>query len=214
MSLGAFLAAGNTLPGGFMEGGSTDRGGFANVVIDTPRDAGSTSTAVPSAPVRQHYSKAAYNDVAQYAGTGKAPPFMGAETTKLYLSFVNDMVDQEQEDLENEKIEPLYQRPTRMGMPLAPAPAAAAAPPPGPPPKWEINDELMHQKWGSVLRTLQPNAVANQSTAPLLPRSKVSHAPAYVGGKSYQPPPASRLGVQPSVPRWGNQPLSARPSLV
>ena len=64
---------------------------------------------------------------------------MGDQTTKLYLHRVNEMVEKH-----------LNAPPSP---PSPPAPRAPAAPP-----KWEITGDLMHQKWGSVLRTLQPGA--------------------------------------------------------
>ena len=29
----------------------------------------------------------------------------------------------------------------------------------GKPKEWKLSESMMHQKWGSVLRTLQPNAI-------------------------------------------------------
>ena len=197
-SLGQYLAAGNTMPGGFASGDSTLRGGFASTMD------GDDDSPAPS----PHKGK--YGDPAKYAGTGQAAPFMGDATTKLYLSFVNDMVEQQQQD----NFTAIRRPEMKDGRPhLPPSPRAAAPPPPpGPPPKWEINDDLMHQKWGSVLRTLQPNQ-QNQSMAPLLPQNRVNHAPAFLTGKSYRPGGAARAGAPSGSPRWG-APLSARPSLV
>jgi len=256
-SLGQYLAAGNTLPGGFAGGDASARGGFLNSTI-TPRNPPPAADTPPTGPARQR-TFSHYDQPAQYAGTGQAAPFMGAETTKLYLSFVNDIVAKHQAELSDEIGPEGYPRPPtgeaarrfdnqvgeRLGERLqrkhghaaaaqsmglasstdadevaataaAPvalpsrtanlAPSAAAPAAPTGPVKWEISEDMMHQKWGSVLRTLQPGSTKLNNNVP--PPTRPAQAPAYVSGKSYAtgalPPTAS------STTRYG---LSARPSL-
>ena len=142
-----------------------------------------------------------YAAPARYAGTGKAAPFMGDATTKLYLSFVNEMVEKHTEasraindHLANHQtprcscmpeVTPRNHVPA--GAPSLPAPPVpqsrtqSRAPQPKAPPKWEISEEMMHKPWGAVLRALQPSAANTAPAAapePLKMRFDVRHAPA------------------------------------
>ena len=50
---------------------------------------------------------------------------------------------------------------------------------------WEVTDEMMGQKWSTVLRTLQPSALNDSSAAP---RAQLPvQAPAFLTGKAYTP---------------------------
>ena len=195
-ALDHYIQAGNTQPGGFYDGGSTARGGFAPNLDD--------SMGSPCSDKSINETAALYAAPARYAGTGQAAPFMGAETTKLYLNFVNKMVDEhtavsrEVGDIINKK-----------QMPPAPAPP----PVPSPPKEWKISDDMMHQKWGSVLRTLQPSAT-NNTNAPSAAsqyRMPMKHAPAYLTGNAFNAAPPMSAAMRWNAP--GATPLNARPAL-
>ena len=69
--------------------------------------------------------------------------------------------------------------------------------------EWRVTDEMMHQPWGQVLRTLQPGSMAAIANSR---RPIVRQAPAFLSGKSYNANAAS-------TPRGGQMGLmSARPS--
>ena len=203
--LSSFIEAGNTQPGGFYQGGSTARGGFnrfANLDDDDDEPDEKPSCAhgqhksrvisrirSPASPLLcADLNRPNYAAASQLAGSGQPAPFMGDATTKLYLSFVNDLVDDNVKATQEEIVPP---------------------PEPTGPKKWEINDEMMHQSWGAVLRTLQPSASRNNAlnNAPPSVR-RPNQAPAYLSGKAY----VSGGGQSPRLGFAGNGQLSARPS--
>ena len=93
---------------------------------------------------------------------------MGLETRKLFSSFVESSVARNVD----------YERPPA-SFP-APPPAAPAAPP-----QWRVTDDMMNQKWGTVLRTLQPSAARTNSMVPPLVTTRPM--PSYLTGKSFDP---------------------------
>ena len=104
----------------------------------------------------------------------KAPLF-GEGTMRLFHEFVEDSVHRNRE-----------------AEPPAPPP-----PPPIQPGEWRITGDLMNQKWGTVLKTLQPTAATGNgggSVPPLLTRPR--QAPAFLGGKAFTPRDG---GVTPRV---------------
>ena len=65
--------------------------------------------------------------------------------------------------------------------------STAAVPPPTGPQPWKLTPDMMNQKWGAVLKTLQPAAsnVNRGGVPPLLARPR--QAPAALGGKAFTP---------------------------
>ena len=193
--LNQYLAMGNTQPGGFYEGGSTMRGGFA----------------APPTPQKPTHGASAqmYAAPALYAGTGQPAPFMGEATTKMYLNLVNDLVEQRHASFSSPQ--PTGPQPPHTG----PQPHAG----PQPPPKWEIDADMMHQKWGSVLRTLQPTAANAQTAPPTAATPRPKQAPAFLTGRSYKhstnvlPPPGSAMSP-PSASGNYSPRYSVRPALA
>ena len=126
-------------------------------------------------------------------------PAMGHETRKLFSSFVQASVAR------NERSPPAAFAP-------GPGPVVQPAGPPGVPPKWQINESMMNQKWGTVLRTLQPSAT--NTALPTSVAMRPAQAPAYLIGKSYDPqgyaPHRSRSIMSPEMAYHSLRSLSRR----
>ena len=118
-----------------------------------------------------------YNERAVLPATPPTPRFMGAETQKLFSSFVESSVARRQSSNLSDRPQPPAppsQHQHQHQQPRVPTPA---------PQQWRVTDEMMNMKWGAVLRTLQP-AAANSSAAPP-PHARPMQAPAFLLGKSY-----------------------------
>ena len=161
----------------FIEAGNTQPGGFYNERTMPP----------PTPPTPRHPHQQML--------------MMGAETQKLFSSFVESSVARREASNPSDRLRPPLQQ---QQPPRVPTPA---------PQQWRVTDEMMNMKWGTVLRTLQP-AAANSSAA-MAPHVTVrQQAPAFLMGKSYDVGgnPASHnqyLTPRPRMQQPGS--LSARP---
>jgi len=187
--------------GKYLSAGNTQPGGFY--------DGGTTAYGgfpepPPSGGSGRARSHELYAAPAKFAGTGQPAPFMGEATTKLYLNLVNNMVDKHSFDMHEQ---------------LSPDSSPTAAPAPG---EWKITNDMMNQKWGTVLRTLQPSMTNNNNSSSSYTAQRPAQAPAFLSGKSYMagaaPPtmsprwaPPSSGGRQPTLSSGQPGLLSARP---
>lgn len=162
----------------FIEAGNTQPGGFYKERTMPP----------PTPPTPRH--------------PHQQMPMMGAETQKLFSSFVESSVARQEASNPSDRPRPPQQQ---QQPPRVPTPA---------PQQWRVTDEMMHMKWGAVLRTLQP-AAANSSSA-VAPHVTVrQQAPSFLMGKSHDVAGNAACTNQYLTPRPRNlqQPgsLSARP---
>ena len=131
--MNAFIAAGNTQPGGF---------------YNPP----------PTPPTPRHHNQ---------------QQLLGAETQKLFSSFVESSVARRQSSNLSDRPRPPAPPLQQQQQPRAPTPS---------PQQWRVTDEMMNMKWGAVLHTLQP--AATNSCAGLPPHVRSMQAPAFLLGKS------------------------------